>query len=119
MVTSPIMPKGEYGDVYIATVKQGTRQIDNPLHRTLCVKGTSIKTLEEIGLSTYSITDLVLTDVRLWQYLKLSIPPKDFAKVKLMLEEHDIAIVCIDAKDFLDLCLADVQTTGEEKGTQP
>ena len=119
MIQSPVAPRGEYGDVYVATVKQGTRQIDNPLHRTLCVKGTSIKTLEEIGLSTYSITDLVLTDVRLWQYLKLSIPPKDFAKVKLMLEEHDIAIVCIDAKDFLNLCLADVQTTGEEKGTQP
>ena len=119
MVTSPITPKGEYGDVYVTTVKQGTRQIDNPLHRTLCVKGTSVKTLEEIGLSTYSITDLVLTDERLWQYLKLSIPPKDFAKVKLMLEEHDIAIVCIDAKDFINLCLADVQTIGGEKGTQP
>ena len=119
MVTSPITPKGEYGDVYIATVKQGTRQIDNPLHRTLCVKGTSVKTLEEIGLSTYSITDLALTDERLWQYLKLSIPPKDIAKVKRLLEEHDIAIVCIDAKDFIDLCLADVQTSGEEKGTQP
>ncbi len=119
MVTSPITPKGEYGDVYIATVKQGTRQIDNPLHRTLCVKGTSVKTLEEIGLSTYSITDLALTDERLWQHLKLSIPPKDFDKVKRLLEEHEIAIVCIDAKDFIDLCLTDVQTTGEEKGTQP
>jgi hypothetical protein len=119
MVTSPITPKGEYGDVYVSTVKKGTHQIDNPLHRSLCVKGTSIKSLEEIGLSAYSITDLSLTDERLWQYLKLSIPPKDFAKVKRLLEEHEVAIVCIDAKDFIDLCLADVRTTGEEKGTQP
>ncbi len=115
MVTSPITPKGEYGDVYIATVKQGTRLIDNPLHRTLCVKGTSIETLNDIGLSTYSVTDLALTDSSLSQYLKLSIPPKDFAKVKLLLEEHAMAIVCIDAQDFLDLCLTDVQTTGEGK----
>src|SRR2546421_6905555 len=87
MVTSPITPKGEYGDVYVSTAKQGTHKIDNPLHRSLCVKGTSIKTLEEIGLSTYSVSDLVLRDKRLWQYLKLSIPPKDFEKVKLILEE--------------------------------
>jgi hypothetical protein len=111
MVTSPITPKGEYGDVYVATVKQGTRQIDNPLHRSLCVKGTSIKTLEEIGWSTYSVTDLALRDSRLLQYLKLSIPPKDFDKVKRLLEEHAIAIVCIDAPDFIDHCLTDVQTS--------
>ena len=117
MVQSPITPKGEYGDVYVSTVKLGTRQIDNPLHRTLCVKGTSNKTLEAIGLSTYPVTELVLTDVRLWQYLKLSIPPKDFDKVKLILEEHEIAIVCIDDQDFIDRCLTDVQTTGGEKGT--
>ena len=112
MVTSPITPKGEYGDVYIATVKQGTQQIDNPLHQILCVKGTSIKTLDEIGLSDYPITELVLVDERLWQYLKLSIPPKDFAKVKRTLEEHEIAIVCIDTPDFIDHCLTDVQTSG-------
>src|SRR2546423_12670945 len=51
-VTSPATTeRGDYGDVYVSTVKRGTRQIDNPLHRSLCVKGTSIKTLEEIGLS--------------------------------------------------------------------
>ena len=116
MVTSPVTPNGEYGDVYVSTVKRGTHKIDNPLHRSLCVKGTSIKTLEEIGLSTYSITDLVLTDERLWQYLKLSIPPKDFDKVKRMLEEHEIAIVCIDASDFVAHCLTDVQTTGRKEG---
>src|SRR5437868_3579664 len=109
---SPITPKGEYGDVYVSTVKRGTHQVDNPLHRTICVKGTSIKTLEEIGLSKYSVSDLVLRDERLWQYLKLSIPPKDFAKVKGLLEEHEIAIVCIDAPDFLDRCFTDVLTSG-------
>ena len=31
MVQSPITPKGEYGDVYVNTVKNGTRQIANPL----------------------------------------------------------------------------------------
>jgi hypothetical protein len=31
MVQSPITPKGEYGDVYVATVKDGTHQIENPL----------------------------------------------------------------------------------------
>jgi hypothetical protein len=112
MVTSPVTPNGEYGDVYVSTVKRGTHTIDNPLHRSLCVKGTSINTLEEIGLSTYPVTDLALTDERLWQYLKLSIPPKDFDKVKRLLEEHEIAIVCIDALDFLDRCLTDVQTSG-------
>ena len=111
MVTSPITPKGEYGDVYVATVKQGTRQIDNPLHRSLCVKGASRQTLSEIGLSHYAVTELVLADERLWQYLKLSVPPKDFTKVKRTLEEHAIAIVCIDAKDFVDCCLTDVQSS--------
>ena len=115
MVQSPIAPKGEYGDVYVANVKQGTHQIDNPLHRSLCVKGTSITTLDEIGLSTYSVTDLALRDSRLSQYFKLSIPPKAFAKVKLLLEEHEVAIVCIDAQDFLGRCLTDVQTSGEGK----
>ena len=81
------------------------------------MKGTSIKTLEEIGLSQYSVTELVLADERLWQYLKLSIPPKDVTKVKRTLEEHAIAIVCIDTSDFLDRCLADVQTSGEERST--
>src|SRR2546423_5732953 len=112
LVKSPITPNGEFGDVYVSTVKRGTRQIDNPLHRTMCVKGTSIKILEEIGLSNYSVTELVLCDERLWQYLKLSIPPKAFAKVKRLLEEHEIAIVCIDAPDFLNRCLMDVQTSG-------
>src|SRR5256714_6555342 len=112
LVKSPITPNGEYGDVYVSTVKRGTRQVDNPLHRTLCVKGTSIKTLDAIGLSTYSVTELVLADERLWQYLKLSLPPKAFAKVKRTLEEHEIAIVCIDAPDFVAQCLTDVQTTG-------
>ena len=31
MVQSPATPKGEYGDVYVSTVKRGTHQIDNPL----------------------------------------------------------------------------------------
>ncbi len=65
MVQSPATPKGEYGDVYVSTVKLGTQQVDNPLHRTLCVKGTSIKTLLEIGLSNCPVTELVLRDVRL------------------------------------------------------
>lgn len=115
MVQSPATPKGDYGDVYVSTVKQGTRQVDNPLHRTICVKGTSTHTLDEIGLSKYPVTDLVLRDVRLWQYLKLSIPPKDFDKVKLLLEEHEIVIVCIDQTDFLACCLEDVQK-GEQTG---
>src|SRR5437764_1004534 len=112
MVTSPITPKGEYGDVYVSTVKQGTQHIDNPLHRFLCVKGASITTLEEIGLSHYPVNDLALTDERLRQYLKLSVPPKDFAKVKRTLEEHEIAVVCIDAQDCVERCLTDVQSSG-------
>ena len=112
MVQSPITPKGEYGDVYVSTVRRGTARIDNPLHRFLCVKGTSVKTLDEIGLSKYPVTELVLHDVRLWQYLKLSIPPKDFDKVKRTLEEYEVVIVCIDQADFLERCLEDVQTTG-------
>ena len=71
----------------------------------------SIQVLDDIGLSTYSVTELVLRDERLWQYLKLSIPPKDFAKVKRLLEEHEIATVCIDAPDFLERCLTDVQSS--------
>src|SRR6266568_2978424 len=111
-VTSPMTTeRGDYGDVYVSTVKRGTGQIDNPLHRTLCVKGTSLKTLEAIGLSKYSVTELVLCDERLWQYLKLSIPPKDFTKVKRLLEEQEIAIVCIDTPDFLDRCLDDALTS--------
>src|SRR5947207_13698546 len=31
MVQSPITPNGEYGDVYVATVKDGTHRIENPL----------------------------------------------------------------------------------------
>src|SRR5258708_32617864 len=112
MVQSPITPKGEYSDVYVYSVKQGTAQIDNPLHRSLCVKGTSLHVLDEIGLAKYPVTELVLRDERLWQYLKLSIPPKHCEKVKRILEEHEITIVCIDAPDFVDLCLDDVQTTG-------
>ena len=112
MIQSPAAPNGEYGDVYVAIVKEGTRHIDNPLHRFVCVKGTSNQTLAAIGLSNYSVTELVLTDERLSHYLKLSIPPNDFEKVKLMLEEHAIAIVCVDAPDFLTRCLTDVQSSG-------
>ena len=112
MIQSPAAPNGEYGDVYVAIVKEGTRHIDNPLHRVVCVKGTSIQTLALIGLSNYSVTELVVRDERLSYYLKLSIAPNDFAKVKLMLEELAIAIVCIDASDFLDFCLTDVQSSG-------
>ena len=30
LVKSPVVPNGEYGDVYVATVKDGTHQIENP-----------------------------------------------------------------------------------------
>jgi hypothetical protein len=113
-VKSPVVPNGEYGDVYVSTVKRGTRKVDNPLHRTICVKNTSIQTLNAIGLSTYPVTELVLRDVRLWQYLKISVPPKDFDKVKLILTEHEIVIVCIDAADFVERCLTDVEASGTE-----
>jgi hypothetical protein len=115
IVTSPATPKGEYGDVYVKTVTLGTRQIDNPFNTTVCVKGTSLHTLEEIGFSMYSITELVLTDFRLWQYLKLSIPQKDVARVKHLLGEHSIAIVCMNSPDFVECCLTDMQTTGKEQ----
>lgn len=115
MVTSPVTPKGEYGDVYVTTVKIGTHQVDNPMHHFLCVKGTSIQALAELGLSLYPVTNLAQRDHRLWYYLKLSIPPKDFEKVRRLLEEHDIAIVCIDAQDCVDRCLTDVQTAGSEQ----
>jgi hypothetical protein len=115
MVQSPITTKGEYADVYVSSVKSGTRPVDNPLHRFFCVKDTSIETLNDIGLSIYPVTELVLRDVRLWQYLKLGVPPKAFEKVKRLLEEHEIVIVCIDAQDFVDRCLTDVQTSGKEQ----
>jgi hypothetical protein len=105
----------EYGDAYVSSIKRDTLLVDNPLHRFLCIKGASLHTLEEIGLSKFPITDLVLRDVRLWQYLRLSIPPKDFGKVRRTLEEHEIAIVCIDAANFLEQCLEDVQTSMEQK----
>ena len=31
LTTSPITPKGEYGDAYVSTVKTGTHLIANPL----------------------------------------------------------------------------------------
>ena len=31
MVKSPATPQGEYGDVYVSTVKAGTHRIENPL----------------------------------------------------------------------------------------
>ena len=110
-VKSPAYPNGWTEDGYVSTIKRGTQQVDNPLHRTLCVKGTSIASLTEIGLSSYPVIELVLREERLWQYLKLSTPPKDFDKVKRILEEHEIAIVCIDATDFFDRCLSDVQSS--------
>ncbi|HYU73467.1 MAG TPA: hypothetical protein VEL31_12375 [Ktedonobacteraceae bacterium] len=119
MVKSPsTTERGDWGDVYMSTVKRGTRRVDNPLHRTMCLKGTSITTLENIGLSTYRVTDLALTDERLGHYLKLSIPPKAFAKVKRLLEKHEIALVCIDAPDCVERCLTDVQSS-ETEGEQP
>ncbi len=57
----------------------------------------SIKRPAEIGLSTYPVTELVLRDVRLRQYLKLRIPPKDFEKMKCLLEEHELPFSCGDA----------------------
>ncbi len=116
LVKSPIYPNGWPEDGYVSSIKQGTRQVDNPLHRSFCVKGTSIQVLDGIGLAKYPVTDLVLRDERLWQYLKLSIPPKHFEKVKRILEEHEITIVCIDAADFLERCLDDVQTLGGYDG---
>ncbi len=110
-VKSPVYPNGWPEDGYVSSIKRGTRQIDNPLHRSLCVKEVSIQTLLEIGLLKYPVTELVLRDERLWQYLKLSIPPKDFDKVKRTLEEYEIAIVCIDAQDFVDRCLDDVRSS--------
>ncbi len=110
-VKSPVYPNGWPEDGYVSSIKRGTRQIDNPLHRSLCVKEVSIQTLLEIGLLKYPVTELVLRDERLWRYLKLSIPPKDFDKVKRTLEEYEIAIVCTDAADFLDRCLDDVQSS--------
>jgi hypothetical protein len=114
LVKTPIVPNGEYSDVYVSTVKRGTHRIDNPLHRTLCVKKTSVKTFSEIGLSKYAVTELVLKDKRLKQYLKLSIPPDDLEKVKLILSEHEIAIVCVDTPGFVEYCLMDVQLEESE-----
>jgi hypothetical protein len=114
LVKTPIVPHGEYSDVYVSTVKRGTHRVDNPLHRMLCVKGTSVKTIDEIGLSKYPVTVLVLKDTRLKQYLKLSIPPNDFEKVKLILSEHEITIVCVDTPDFVEYCLMDVQLKESE-----
>ena len=34
LVLSPITPNGEYGDVYVSTVKTGTHVIANPLVQT-------------------------------------------------------------------------------------
>ena len=36
LVQSPLTPHGEYGDVYVATVKDGTHQLDhNPLSQNI------------------------------------------------------------------------------------
>ena len=32
-VLSPATPRGEYGDVYVSSVKSGTRKVNNPLTR--------------------------------------------------------------------------------------
>jgi hypothetical protein len=114
LVKTPVVPHGEYSNVYVSTVKRGTHRIDNPLHHALCVKGTSVKILSEIGLSKYPVTELVLKDTRLKQYFKLSIPPNNLEKGKLTLSEHEIAIVCVDTPDFLDRCLMDVQLKESE-----
>ncbi len=34
LVKSPVVPNGEYGDVYVSTVKDGTHLIPNPLVQT-------------------------------------------------------------------------------------
>ena len=117
-VKSPAYPNGWPEDGYVSAIKRGTRQIDNPLRRTLCVKDTSIKTLDEIGLSAYPVTELVLKDERLRLYFKLCIPPKEFEKVKRILEEYEITIVCVDAPDFLERCVADVQTSDHREEPQ-
>ena len=109
---SPGKSTGEYGDVYVSTVKQGTYRVENPLHRFFCVKEITLQALLEIGLSNYPVSDLSIRDIRLWQYLKISVPPKGYEKVKRLLEEHEVAIVCIDRADFFERCLEDLQTSG-------
>ena len=111
-VKHPGTSTGDYGDVYISTIKQGTYRVENPLHRFFCVKGTTLQALLEIGLSSYPVSDLSIRDIRLWQYLKISVPPKDYEKVKRLLEEHEVVIVCIDRADFFERCLEDLQTSG-------
>lgn len=113
-VKHPGTSTGDYGDVYVSTVKEGTYRIGaNPLHRFFCVKETSTQALLDIGLSKYPVSDLSIGDTRLWKYLKISVVPKDYEKVKRLLEEHEIAIVCIDRADFFERCLEDLQTSGE------
>jgi hypothetical protein len=111
-VKHPGTSTGDYGDVYVSTVKQGTYRVENPMHRFFCVKQTTIQALSEIGLSSYPVSDLSIRDTRLWKYLKISAAPKDYEKVKRLLEEHEIAIVCIDRADFFERCLEDLQTSG-------
>ena len=50
--------------------------------RFQCYTSFLQQTLDAIGLSAYPVTDLVLCNVRLWQYLKFSVPPNDFETVK-------------------------------------
>ena len=79
----------------------------------LIVQGETLPDLEEIGIGALTIVERVsLSDKRLWDYRKIVVPQEENVnKVKLLLEEHQVAILCIDCPDYLHICLADAQAT--------
>lgn len=113
LVKSPMTSeRGELGDAYVETVKDGNRLIDNPLCSHLCVVGKCLEELAVIGLGKYRVTRLEDINAKLWDYLKLAIPKADVENVKRILAEHEVRIVCIDAENAVATCLRDVLTFG-------
>ncbi len=86
----------------------------------LIVQGETLPDLEEIGISALTIVERVsVADKRLWDYKKIVVPDQEnFNKVKLLLQEHQVTILCIDCPDYLEICLADATATeGDEQST--
>ncbi len=104
--------QGEYGDAYVRSVVSGARMIANPLHHFLVVGRVTITDLQTIGLRSYTIIRLDTVDHHLWDYCKIMLPPGDINKVKRILQEYAIRIICSDCEDFVARCLTDMQMGG-------
>lgn len=112
---SPALSSGsfEYGDMYISRVTEGMKQIDNPLCSYLCLR------LEETFLpstiSRYRFTQMRFYHSRLVNYIRLQVPKKEIARVRRILKEHSIHVVCQDVEDFTLQCLNDSDTSEQQE----